>query len=142
MQFKINLTLFRSQIAHKWDNIMKYIWRYLHNVISWEDVVKVASKLMFKIEIGAFCRQIVKNHFTHMWSITVYEAVSKAYMLCCYHHALTSGLSTELYALISTMKPWYNTMVFDYLSENDSHSAFEHQFSCHFHHILPRYHTW
>ena len=29
---------------HKWDNTMNFIWKYLHTMISWDDVVKVALK--------------------------------------------------------------------------------------------------
>ncbi len=51
--FKVFLTLFKSHISHKWGN-NKFILRYLQSVISWEDVVKAASKSMSPTEMTVF----------------------------------------------------------------------------------------
>ena len=68
--FKINLTLFRSRISHKWENIMNLFLRYLQTVIPWEDLVKVSSKLMVKKWNGSlFLTNSQKPFYTHVNSM-------------------------------------------------------------------------
>ncbi len=67
--FKINLTLFKSHISHKWEHIVDSS-RYLQSVIPWEDVVKIDVEIM---KWEAFSdKYMVENHFTptqSVWSL-------------------------------------------------------------------------
>ncbi len=47
--FKINLTLFKSHISHKWENIMNLFEDILQTVIPWESGVKAGVKVASKV---------------------------------------------------------------------------------------------
>ncbi len=58
MWFKINFTLLKTGISHKWDNNNEFVLKHLETMIPWQDVVKT--------ETGDLLGQTLKNKFT-LW---------------------------------------------------------------------------
>ena len=149
--FKINLTLFETDISHKLSNIMNLFWKYLETRISWKDVVKVASKLMLKYWNWSTFRTNSQFFFLH--TCISYGAVTIDQCTTT-HHALTlwfidlavcmmiprykysTSNPTRLHRLCVHAK-WFLTIC----QKRAPISLFQHQFWCHFCNILPRYHT-
>ena len=64
----------------------EFIWRYWLSMISWEDVVKMASKLMLKYWSGSNFQTTVKKHFTHI--VKSMESCWRNCIVLWYHHRI------------------------------------------------------
>ena len=122
------LTLSQIDIINLFENIYRP-W-------SGEDVVKVTSKLMHKnIEL-----QLVKNKFTHTWSLQsfyyrfmYYAAPIQCTDISIFSIVLCALYITYLNRLFVCVK-WFSTIC----QKKTPISLLQHKFWCHFHHILAR----